>query len=142
MKTMIRLATERDALRVVSDQFGAPTSSRSIADATAEALANWRPALAGTYHLTCKGSTSWHGFAQAILAAYEQRRDSGWPALKVRANGIEAIATSDYPTPAARPANSRLDCSKLEQAFSLELPTWQQALDEVMQKLQAPDLQA
>lgn len=140
MKTMIKLAIERDALRVVADQFGAPTSSRSIANATAAALDNWRPELAGTYHLTCKGSTSWHGFAQAILGAYEKRRDSEWPSLKVKPDRVQAISTSDYPTPATRPTNSRLDCSKLENAFNLELPSWQQALDEVMQELQISDL--
>lgn len=142
MKTMIKLAMERDALRVVADQFGAPTSSRSIADATVATLANWRPELAGTYHLTCKGSTSWHGFARTILDTYERRRDPTWPALKVKPSAIAAIATTDYPTPAVRPANSRLDCSKVEQTFDLVLPTWQQALEEVMQELQATDLPA
>lgn len=142
MKTMIKLAMERDTLRVVADQFGAPTSSRSIAQATIAALSSWQPGQAGTYHLTCRGSTSWHGFAQAILTAYEKRRDADWPALKVRPEAVQAITTEDYPTPAVRPANSRLDCSKLEQGFGLSLPNWQQALDEVMQDLQTADLSA
>jgi dTDP-4-dehydrorhamnose reductase len=140
MKTMIKLATERDVLRVVADQFGAPTSSRSIAQATVAALSVWQANLAGTYHLTCKGSTSWHGFSQAILTAYAQRRDTDWPMLKVQPGAVQAITTKDYPTPAVRPVNSRLDCSKLEKAFNLALPTWQQALDEVMQEFQVAEL--
>lgn len=147
MKTMIRLATERDALHVVADQFGAPTSSLTIADATAQALAAWDEQPSGTYHLTCSGSTSWHGFAQAILAHYaamqaEMQEASQWPRLKVQAEAVAAITTADYPTSAVRPANSRLDCGKFVQAFDVPLPTWQQALARVMQELRAVGLSA
>lgn len=143
MKTMIRLATERDALRVVADQFGAPTSSLSIAETSVATLSRWTEDLSGTYHLTNGGSTSWHGFAQAILANYEaMQQDRGWPALKVKAEAIAAITTADYPTPAARPANSRLDCGRLKQAFGLDLPGWQAALKEVMQELKAEGFSA
>ena len=143
MKTMIRIATERDALRVVADQFGAPTSSLSIAEASATVLSHWTEDLSGTYHLTNGGSTSWHGFAQAILENYEaMQQERGWPALKVKAEAIIAITTADYPTPAVRPANSRLDCSRLKQAFGLDLPDWQAALGDVMQELKAEGFSA
>lgn len=141
MKTIIRLATERDALRVVADQFGAPTSSLSIAEATAAVILRWQAGLSGTYHLTNGGCTSWHGFAQAILASYEAlRADKGWPVLRVKPDDVVAITTADYPTPAARPANSCLDGSKLRQTFGVDLPEWKAALEPVMQalKLDAP----
>ena len=141
MKTIIRLATERDALRVVADQFGAPTSSLSIAEATAAVILRWQAGLSGTYHLTNGGCTSWHGFAQAILASYEAlRADKGWPVLRVKPDDVVAIPTADYPTPAARPANSCLDGSKLRQTFGVDVPDWKAALEPVMQalKLDAP----
>lgn len=136
MKTIIRLATERDALRVVADQFGAPTSSLSIAEATAAVILRWQAGLSGTYHLTNGGCTSWHGFAQAILASYEAlRADKGWPVLRVKPDDVVAITTADYPTPAARPANSCLDGSKLRQTFGIDVPEWKAALEPVMQAL-------
>ena len=136
MKTIIRLATERDALRVVADQFGAPTSSLSIAEATAAMILRWQAGLSGTYHLTNGGCTSWHGFAQAILASYEAlRADKGWPVLRVKPDDVVAITTADYPTPAARPANSCLDGSKLRQTFGIDVPEWKAALEPVMQAL-------
>lgn len=141
MKTIVRLATERDALRVVADQFGAPTSSLSIAEATAAMILRWQAGLSGTYHLTNGGCTSWHGFAQAILASYEAlRADKGWPVLRVKPDDVVAITTADYPTPAARPANSCLDGSKLRQTFGIDVPEWKAALEPVMQalKLDAP----
>ncbi len=126
--TMLRLARERDRLQVVADQFGAPTWSRMIAETTALALAS-RQDQAGIYHLTSQGHTSWHGFAQAILAGYHERyAHRGWPQLKVQAHQVEAITTAQYPTPAQRPANSMLGNMKLLQDFGLALPDWQQAL--------------
>ncbi|HRH79802.1 MAG TPA: dTDP-4-dehydrorhamnose reductase [Thiobacillaceae bacterium] len=118
---------KRPELKIVADQHGAPTWSRSIADATAQALAQClspargadRPEPWGTYHMTNGGETTWHGFAQAIaeLTPLEKR-----PALT-------PIPTSAYPTPARRPANSRLDNGKLMRNFALRLPDWRQALE-------------
>lgn len=136
MKTMIRLATERDMLRVVADQYGAPTSSLTIAEATVEAISRWQDGQSGIYHLSNGGSTSWHGFAQAILAEYASlQAGRGWPVLKVKADEVVAITSADYPTPAARPANSCLDCGKLKQAFGVDVPDWRMALGEVMRAL-------
>jgi dTDP-4-dehydrorhamnose reductase len=124
MLTMLRLARERPQLRVVDDQVGAPTSSRAIADATAAVLvrAMASPGLEGLYHLTASGETSWCGFARAILA---------------RA-GIEIpvvpIPTEQYPTPARRPRNSRLDCARLRAAFGVTLAPWQESLAEAMRE--------
>lgn len=133
MNTILRLASERKSLRIVADQFGAPTSSRAIAEATVSALASWSGDKSGTYHLTCAGSTSWHGFAQAIIEEYELLRESRhWPALKASVENILAITTADYPTPATRPVNSQLNCDKLSSTFGLVLPEWHVALQQVM----------
>ncbi|MDP3123110.1 MAG: sugar nucleotide-binding protein, partial [Thiobacillus sp.] len=123
--TMQRLARERESLAVVDDQFGAPTWSRLIAEATALVIARWldRPdqtATSGVYHLSCGGRTSWHGFAAAILAHMTKKGEN--PAR------LTAIPTSGYPTPAARPANSQLDCGKLAATFGVRLPDWETAL--------------
>ncbi len=123
LKTMLRLAEERDELRVVADQFGCPTYSDLVADATGEILARLyehgapRAELFGTYHIACGGMTSWHGFAQKImeLAGKSQVR-------------VTPIATADYPTPARRPMYSVLDCGKLARAFGIRLPAWEDAL--------------
>jgi len=127
--TMLRLARERGNLSVVADQFGAPTWSRMLAEATALALARWDGEASGLYHLTCAGQTSWHGFAQTILQEYEARQaEKGWPQLRVAPQAIEAITTDQYPTPAQRPANSVLDNGKFARGFGLGLPDWQDAL--------------
>ena len=123
--TMQRLARERDILTVVDDQFGAPTWSRLIAEASALTIARWldrpdRAATSGIYHLSCRGRTSWHGFAAAILA------QQGGPDEKCAR--LTAIPTSDYPTPAVRPLNSQLDCGKLAATFGVRLPAWESAL--------------
>jgi len=123
--TMQRLARERDTLAVVDDQFGAPTWSRLIAEATALVIARWldRPdqtATSGIYHLSCGGRTSWHGFTAAILAHLAK------PDEKLAS--LTAIPSSGYPTPAARPANSQLACDKLAATFGVRLPDWETAL--------------
>jgi dTDP-4-dehydrorhamnose reductase len=131
--TMLRLAKERDSLRVVADQHGAPTWSRMIAETTALAIARWNDE-SGVYHLTNGGSTSWHGFAQAILAEYSRyAADKGWSALKVTPEAVEAIITEQYPTPAARPYNSLLSNIKLKQTFALELTGWHRALEMLLE---------
>lgn len=133
MNTILRLASERESLRIVADQFGAPTSSRAIAEATVSALANWTKDKSGTYHLTCGGGTSWHGFTQAIIEEYELLRElRHWPALKASIENILPITTADYSTPAARPANSMLNCDKLSSTFGMVLPEWRIALKQVM----------
>src|SRR5262249_32639270 len=118
MRTIIRLAGERDALHVVSDQFGAPTSARTIgltlADILQQGEADLETAFArsrGLVHLTNSGSPSWHGFASAILQALRAR------GMSLKATEVVAISGKDYPPLAARPANSRLDLARLKEAF-------------------------
>ncbi len=123
--TMQRLARERDTLGVVDDQFGAPTWSRLIAEATALVVARWlerpdRNTVSGIYHLTCGGRTSWHGFTAAILAHLAQ--------TETKLAKLNAIPTTAYPTPAARPTNSQLHCGKLAATFGVRLPDWEKAL--------------
>lgn len=117
--TMLRLAKEREELRVVADQIGAPTWSRLIAEATALALARPTPCT-GLYHLTSGGETSWHGFTAAIL---ELSRDQ-----RPREPRLSGIPASEYPLPAQRPHNSRLSCAKLARDAGIELPHWRDAL--------------
>jgi dTDP-4-dehydrorhamnose reductase len=124
--TMQRLARERESLAVVDDQFGAPTWSRLIAEATALVIARWlnhpnQTESSGVYHLSCGGRTSWHGFTAAILAHMAANGDE-------KLARLDAIPTSGYPTPAARPANSQLDSGKLAAAFGVRLPDWQDVL--------------
>jgi dTDP-4-dehydrorhamnose reductase len=129
LKTILRLAAERDELRIVADQFGAPTSSTSIANAVLSVIGNWQNDYAGTYHLVNAGQTSWHGFAVAIVEEYNRiQKAHGLSLLKASPDNIQAITTQDYPTPAARPANSCLDCTKLARDFSVTLPEWHAAL--------------
>ena len=130
--TMLRFAGEGRALRVVDDQIGAPTWCREIADATAALLA--RPDLAapgadGLYHLSAGSFTSWFGFARAILDSPELVR------LGIARPALEAIPTSEYPTPARRPRNSRLDCRRLERRAGLRLAPWDEALGGAMAEL-------
>jgi len=125
LRTMLRVGAERDVLRVVADQVGTPTPAALIADVTAQALQH-DGALSGTWHLTAKGETSWHGFAEAIFA------DAVATGVLPRAPNVEAISTAEYPTPAKRPAYSHLDVAKLEQDFGVVLPSWQDGLKRVI----------
>ena len=127
IKTMLRLARERDELKVVSDQLGAPTSAELLADVTAYCLyrlqydASFTSAKNGTYHLAASGMTSWHGFAQMIVdEAYRYGVE-----LRATAKNVQAIPTLEYPLPAKRPPNSQLTTEKIRNAFNLELPPWQ-----------------
>lgn len=122
-KTMLKLAAERDALNVIADQWGAPTSAELLADVTAHALrqAMARPELGGLYHCVAGGETTWHAYAQLVI---EHARAAGVP-IKVAADAVRPIPTTAYPTPATRPLNSRLDTSRLQTAFGLQLPDWQ-----------------
>ena len=122
--TMQRLLSEREHVGVVDDQIGAPTWAGSIAQATAMLIERWQAGCTawGTYHFSCGGSTSWFGFAQAIAAHLAAQGQ-----LKAQ---LQPIASSAYPTPAKRPANSRLDCSKLKNDWQVQLPEWQTALEQ------------
>ena len=139
LKTIMRLAAERDSLRIVGDQFGAPTSSESIAEAVISLVDSWQCSQdnqTGVYHFTNTGETSWHGFSCEIINEYNQLAlAKSRPALKTNTHTITAISTAEYPTPATRPANSRLDNTKLKQTFGIALPSWQQGLQQIMQTL-------
>lgn len=130
LNTMLRLGAEREQLRVVADQIGAPSYALHLAAAMLECLGKAQHAEtfpSGVYHLCNAGHTSWHGFATAI---FESARTHGM-ALKV--NSVEEITSDEYPTPAMRPKNSRLDCSKLQRTFGVAMPTWQHGLKECME---------
>ena len=128
VRTMLRLAGEREELRIVDDQRGAPTSSVQLARATVAILGKGREAP-GLYHATAAGETTWFGFAQAIFAEWSHRE----PAF--RAPRLVPIATRDYPTPARRPANSVLDSSHLAATFGVRLGPWREALAETLAAL-------
>lgn len=121
LNTMLRLANERDELRVVADQVGAPTWSRMLAETTALALAR-HDGQQGLYHLAASGATSWHGFATAIISNAYRR------GLLDKNPPVRRITSADFPTPARRPANSRLCCDRLQDDFSLWQPDWEAAL--------------
>ncbi|OWT63870.1 dTDP-4-dehydrorhamnose reductase [Candidimonas nitroreducens] len=122
IKTVLRLARERDSLRIVDDQRGAPTSAELLADVSALAIAAWRRELiaGGLYHLTASGSTSWYGLARHVL----QRAQDNGARLRTGPDGLHPISTAEYPLPAPRPKNSCLDTGKLSAALGLELPDW------------------
>ncbi|MGQ0335420.1 dTDP-4-dehydrorhamnose reductase [Halomonas elongata] len=126
MKTMLRLARERSALKIVNDQIGAPTPARLIADVTLMALHGLLQGRVegGLYHLVPRGETSWHGFASEI---FKRAREAG-ETLVIDPVQVEGIPTSEYPTPASRPLNSRLKLDKLEDALGISLPDWRSQL--------------
>jgi dTDP-4-dehydrorhamnose reductase len=133
-KTMLRLAAERSTLDVIADQVGAPTGAELLADLSAHMIraARATPELAGTYHAVAAGETSWHGYASLVI---ETARARGVP-LALPPQGLAAIPTTAYPTPAPRPLNSRLDTRKLRERFGLALPDWEvgvrRMLDEIL----------
>lgn len=132
VKTMLRLAGDRDEVGVVGDQVGNPTSALAIADGILQVASNMvsdhDPNQRGIFHMTAQGEGSWADFAEAIFAASAAR---GGPSASVR-----HIGTADYPTPATRPANSRLDCTRIARAHGVTLLEWRFSLDEVMDRLQ------
>lgn len=138
LRTMLRLGSERGTLSVVSDQHGAPTSTDVIVEGTLAALGAWlaadnagRSAMQGIHHLVAGGTTTWHGFAEAIFAAARERD------LLVRTPEVRAIDTTQFPTPARRPAWSVLDTNELTRHFGYRPPAWQDALATVMDRLAA-----
>jgi dTDP-4-dehydrorhamnose reductase len=133
LKSILRAAAQRESLNVVSDQWGAPTRAALIADVTAHLLRRLAPDAAGIYHLAAAGETNWHAYAQlAIAHAIEQG-----VTMKTGPDQVRPISTADYPTAAARPANSRLDTSRLRRTFDLHLPAWQDGVRSVVAELAA-----
>ena len=134
-KTMLRLAGERERLTVIDDQHGAPTGADLIADVTAHALVHAMidPAagLSGIYHLVAAGETSWHGYASHVIAQARQIQ----PVLALKVTDIAPVPTSAFPTPAKRPLNSRLSTHKLQQAFGMVLPPWQQGVNRMLAEI-------
>jgi dTDP-4-dehydrorhamnose reductase len=135
LKTILKLAQERDKLSIVSDQIGSPTSAALLADVTAEIARQLFESDVsqkyGTYHLVTDGGTSWHGYAQMVVATANELGME----TKISADEIKAIKTSEYPLPAPRPANSSLDTSKIKETFMLTLPSWQEEVSKVLQML-------
>lgn len=136
LKTMLRLAAERDALSVVADQVGAPTGAALIADISTRFAARLlgrdaADAAPGTYHLAAAGEASWYDYARHVVAGAAARGAT----LRLAPDAIRPIATEDYPLPAPRPRNSRLDCHKLEAALGLELRPWQGGVNAVLDQL-------
>ncbi len=129
-RTMLRLAGERDELKVIDDQFGAPTGADLLADVTAHILPRLAqdPALGGTYHCVAAGETTWHGYASHVI---EWARRRGHP-VRVAADRIVAVPTAAFPTPARRPANSRLSTAKLQARFGLHPPHWTQGVERML----------
>jgi dTDP-4-dehydrorhamnose reductase len=129
-KTMLRLATDRERLTVIDDQFGAPTGAELIADVTAHVIRQvmLRPQDAGVYHLAAAGETTWNGYARHVIDTARRLRPE--PALAVQE--VAAVPTSAFPTPARRPHNSRLDTTRLQQTFGLSLPVWQHGVDRML----------
>lgn len=132
LKTMLRLAQERDSLRVVSDQQGVPTAAAWMAEVTAQAmLESDAQGLSGLFHMTPQGQTTWHAYAQYLLT---QAQLLGWT-LKTQPQDVQAITTADYPLPATRPANSMLNHGLLAQTLGLTMPPWQDGVLGVLKTL-------
>ncbi|WP_367066296.1 dTDP-4-dehydrorhamnose reductase [Oryzisolibacter sp. LB2S] len=132
-KTMLRLAQERERLTVIDDQWGAPTGADLLADVTAHAIRHLQrhPQDGGLYHCAAAGETNWHMYAKYVLEHARQAQ----PAIKIKATEVTPIPTSAYPTPAVRPHNSRLDCSRLQATFGLTLPHWQQGVSRMLTEI-------
>lgn len=129
-RTILRLAQERNALNVIDDQVGAPTSAELIADVTAHAMRDVLSGRApgGTYHLAAAGETSWYGYAKFVT---EHARAQG-QTLALAADGLKPIPATEYPLPAKRPQNSRLNTQLLERSFALKLPSWKTGVTRVL----------
>jgi dTDP-4-dehydrorhamnose reductase len=139
--TILKLAREREHLRVVGDQYGAPTWSRDLAEMTLQVIGRCEKAAAGrdlagvlsqvsgVYHASGRGETTWHGFAAEAIRLLREKEPA------TRFAQVESITTADYPTPAKRPANSRLNCNKLEQQFGWRMMHWHESLQEVLDEL-------
>ena len=136
-KTILRLAKERESLNVIADQYGAPTSAHLIADVTAQVIVRYwnevnRESFPyGIYHLVAAGETTWYDYAKYVIAYAEKAGIE----LRLKSSAIEAIPSINYPLPAPRPFNSRLDSGKLRKTFDLTLPDWHQDMVHVLEKI-------
>ena len=132
-KTMLKLAKERDSLKVIYDQIGAPTGADLLADLTAHAIrtALHQPDVSGLYHVVAGGETSWHGYASFVI---EFARQAGVE-IKVPTDAIGPVPTTAFPTPATRPLNSRLDTQKLQNTFTLYMPHWQTGVTRMLTEI-------
>ncbi len=132
-KTMLRLAQERERLTVIDDQWGAPTGADLLADVTAHAIRHLqaRPQDGGLYHCVAAGETNWNLYAKEVLA----QAAIAQPAIKLKATEVAPVPTSAFPTPAARPHNSRLDTARLRNTFGLTLPPWQQGVARMLREI-------
>ena len=136
-KTMLRLAQERERLTVINDQIGAPTGADLLADVTAHAIRQLAQvpsnaeALAGIYHLVAAGQTSWFEYAKHVIAQAQLVQ----PALQIKAQQVDPVPTSAFPTPAKRPFNSRLNTAKLQASFGLTLPPWQAGVNRMLAEI-------
>lgn len=135
-KTMLRLAAEREQLGVVADQFGAPTPAALLADLTAHLVRQYRRDGAdafpfGTYHVTASGATNWCDYARFVIAEAQ----AAGRALKVKPENVTPLTTAQYPTPAKRPMNSRLDTSRFRETFDLRLPPWEEGVRQVLAQI-------
>jgi dTDP-4-dehydrorhamnose reductase len=136
-KTILRLAKDRESLNVIADQYGAPTSAHLIADITAQVIAQYwnevnRESFPyGIYHLVAAGETTWYEYAKYVIAYAEKAGIE----LRLKSSAIEAIPSINYPLPAPRPSNSRLDSGKLRKTFNLTLPDWRQDMGHVLEKI-------
>jgi dTDP-4-dehydrorhamnose reductase len=133
LKSILRAAAQRESLNVVNDQWGAPTRAALVADVTAHIVPRLRPEHAGIYHVGANGETNWHEYASLAIA---QAAESGLK-LKVSPSMVRPVSTAQYPTPARRPANSRLDTTRLRRTFDLMLPPWQDGVRAVACELAA-----
>jgi len=133
LKTILRAASQRDTLDVVDDQWGAPTRAALLADLSAHLLARAQASQAGTYHAAAAGETSWHGYACFAL----QEALAAGVKLRTAPEAVRAVSSSHFKTAARRPANSRLDCTRLRETFALALPPWQAGVAAVVRELAA-----
>ncbi len=132
VKTMLRLGAERDTLGVVSDQYGCPTSANELARAIYAVLdAGYSDENRSVYHFCQPEATTWHDFAKAIFSEAEKQ------GMDLKISTVNAITTADYPTPAKRPANSEMDCSKFEEIFNFKIHPWRDSLREVVRELKS-----
>ncbi|AOW12665.1 NAD(P)-dependent oxidoreductase [Hydrogenophaga crassostreae] len=136
-KTVLRLAADRDRLSIVNDQHGAPTSAALLAEVTAKLIGqlqegNTKPFPFGLYHLCASGDTTWFDYARFVLDYAEKSDRAAASVLKIKACDVTAIPSSQYPTLARRPSNSRLNTEKFRQTFGLPLPTWQEGLKPIL----------
>jgi len=133
VKTILRLAKERNELRIVADQYGAPTWAKLLAESTAQIIGSFSDDKSGIYHLTPTGRTNWHQFAEEIVRLARQYDET----LKDRPLSIHPIATHEYPVPAKRPANSSLSTEKIRKTYGFELPRWEDDVAECVRQLYA-----